>query len=222
MPATIYRLCYDAGTANRLQGLAMSTQETEYQNGQSDAVVPAGQCGEEWNQWVSAHIRHALEQHDSDLHEAIGEAFLAERQRERREREQELASLRRELCEEIGLERGFRSPREEVEQARKEVPKLPATVSRLEAEQARLQRELDKTKKDAQQAAGRSVDCRLRFVRAPQGDHGSQGGSIGAGRIADQLWVFGGARSPPRRGSGIEGICVTSRRWLGRRSGGVN
>src|SRR5262249_10980375 len=66
---------------------------------------------------------------------------------EKLKRENEL--LQREvtqLREQVGLERGLRELRNEVEEARSQVPRVPDLVSGLEKTQKHLERELAKTK----------------------------------------------------------------------------
>ena len=61
----------------------------------------------------------------------------------------ELELLRREvtqLREQVGLERGLRDLRSEVEDARAQVPKVPEIMGQFKTEQARLQREVETTK----------------------------------------------------------------------------
>jgi hypothetical protein len=97
------------------------------------------------------------------LHEQITECARALREETREETkaareqlERDDASMRRELelskreltvlREEVALERGLRDLRSEVEETRRQLPKLPAIVSRLEAEQTRLRQEFAATK----------------------------------------------------------------------------
>lgn len=69
-------------------------------NTQSDqAVSSAAQCGQGWNDWLRAHVVYALEEFSGGLNEAIGEALAEERHLHRREREKELAFLRREIAD---------------------------------------------------------------------------------------------------------------------------
>ena len=117
-----------------------------------------------WWKWVEEHVDHR----NDFVFEVVGEALGHSMRdlREPLEREdnairRELELVRRELAalrEEVGLERGLRDLRDEVETARKQVPKVPAIAERLRAEasiarvdvgveQAKLRRDLDATKR---------------------------------------------------------------------------
>jgi hypothetical protein len=79
---------------------------------------------------------------------AVGE-FHEQALREVAVLKRELDQLRQEvtvLREQVGLERGLRDLRSEVEEARAQVPKVPEIAARLEAGQARLRREVAATK----------------------------------------------------------------------------
>jgi chromosome segregation ATPase len=97
-----------------------------------------------WWEWVDRRMDYRLDA----MTEATGQVlcqFRAEARDEVDIAKRELALLRRELTvlrEEVGLERGLRDLRDEVEEARAKIPKF----ERLEAKQARLQCELDATK----------------------------------------------------------------------------
>jgi chromosome segregation ATPase len=94
---------------------------------------------------VDARIAACLETHSEAVGEAIGEYCgqkLAAMKGQVELLEREIAQLR----EQIAVERGLKALREQVDQARAEVPKVPALVEQLEAGEARLQRELKTTK----------------------------------------------------------------------------
>jgi chromosome segregation ATPase len=76
-----------------------------------------------------------------ERHDAMARE-LAATKRELELLKQEFVILR----EQVGLAKGLRSLRTEVEDARAQMPQIPATVSRLQAAQMHLEREVDKTK----------------------------------------------------------------------------
>jgi hypothetical protein len=105
----------------------------------------ASETEQAWWQWVDARIEAALEAHGEVVGEALGDfcgpQFAAQKG--------ELELLRREvtqLREQVGLERGLRELRSEVEEARGQVPRLPEIVGQFKTEQARLQREVETTR----------------------------------------------------------------------------
>jgi hypothetical protein len=106
-----------------------------------------------WTDWVDAYVEDRLDAYSRDVGQVIGTKARETREpleEENRVLKREFELLRREftiLKHEVGLERGLRELRDEVAEARKQVPKFPAIASRLEAEQVRLQHELDATKK---------------------------------------------------------------------------
>jgi hypothetical protein len=57
------------------------------------------QCGEEWNTWAQAHVQRGIEAYERVVTESVGEALAGERQLHRRERDEALAPLQRELAE---------------------------------------------------------------------------------------------------------------------------
>jgi chromosome segregation ATPase len=86
-----------------------------------------------WSQWTEACIDARIEQAASEMGKVVGE-LLTELRRELGLLQRELTQLR----EQVGLERGLRDLRTEVEQARAEVPQMPKLMQKLEESQARL------------------------------------------------------------------------------------
>jgi hypothetical protein len=102
-----------------------------------------------WWQWVQEHVDHRFKAHSEELATVIGEAMAEWVGRKVDPLERELKSLKGEfevLSNEMRLVRGLTTLREEVAQARREMPSFPAVASRLEAEQERLQGEVLKLK----------------------------------------------------------------------------
>jgi hypothetical protein len=98
-----------------------------------------------WWQWVDRRIEACLEAHSESVGTAIGEYCgpqVAALKRELELLQREIVQLR----EQVGLERGLRDLRREVEDARAQTPKIPEIAARLEAGQERLQRELETAK----------------------------------------------------------------------------
>jgi len=111
----------------------------------SAAVASGSEQGEPWKQWVESHVDARL----NEVGEAIIEAVFSHFGPKTKELKRENELLQREvtqLREQVGLERGLKDLRSEVEQARSEVPKLPTVVQRLEEGQARLHGEIATTK----------------------------------------------------------------------------
>jgi hypothetical protein len=97
-----------------------------------------------WWQWVDERLESCLEANN----EGVGVALAEYCAQEIAPLKRELELLQREvtqLREQVGLERGLRDLRTQVEVARAQVPKIPEIAARLEREQGRLQRELEST-----------------------------------------------------------------------------
>jgi outer membrane murein-binding lipoprotein Lpp len=101
-----------------------------------------------WWEWVERCVDGRLTATVEGIGQAAGELHdealrsIATLKRELDQLRQEVTALR----EQVGLERGLRDLREQVDQARSEVPKVPALVAGLEKGQARLRREVAATK----------------------------------------------------------------------------
>ena len=106
--------------------------------------VASGSSELPWWQWVDERIAACLEAYGEEIGTAIGDFCgpeLAAMRREIKLLQRELVQLR----EQIAVERGLKALREEVEVARRVVPKVPALVEQLEAGQDKLRRELKTT-----------------------------------------------------------------------------
>jgi hypothetical protein len=107
----------------------------------ASALATSGTAvGEPWWEWVERHVEYR----QSVMHEVVGQV-LGEFQAQAREHcEREVGHVKRELeltrrelgilREEVELERGLRDLRAEVDEARKEVPKVPAIAAQLATE----------------------------------------------------------------------------------------
>jgi hypothetical protein len=111
---------------------------------QRSTSVASGSSELPWWQWVDERIAACLEAYGEEIGTAIGDFCgpeLAAMRREIKLLQRELVQLR----EQIAVERGLKALREEVEVARRVVPKVPALVEQLEAGQDKLRRELKTT-----------------------------------------------------------------------------
>ena len=124
---------------------ALSANASAYASSQTLTTDP-------WWKWVEQHCDYRINVTEEAIGQVIGEFQVeasAHCEREVGIVKRELELMRRELSalrEQVALERRLRDLRAEVEEACREVPKMPAIAARLEAEQVRLRGELDATK----------------------------------------------------------------------------
>jgi chromosome segregation ATPase len=108
------------------------------------ASAPATATDIPWWEWVQQHCDYRMDM----MREAVAHV-IGQTRREVDGLKRELTLLQREfgvLRDEAKVERGLHDLRDEIAQARAQVPNVPAIAAQLEADQRALQRELDETK----------------------------------------------------------------------------